>query len=465
MTRASRSSPRVGAGVILGVAWIGAFSSACTPGETIETSPATAALTIPAGASDSVGIQIVLPESSLHSVTLPTDVDVVSEASDLGDGLSVSAAPSAVSLTERGGAQSATLTVSVELGTPPGTHLAIVRPGAGDLDSGTGIRISVSVPDDPPVVTIDSPVDGGNVGGASVAITGTIADPNDNVTLWQILLDDTVVASGSQGDPVSVNVDASGFADQSEHAVEITAEDEVGNFDSETAAFTYHQNAPTVKIDSPADGDFACGAFDVTGTLTDPDENLAGWTLSLDDVQVDLETFEDSVTSPVAVESRFDTLASGTSDGSHVFLLEATDDTGLTGSASAAVTVANTPATTITKPASGTLYVNDESVASPGGTTTVIGPITAKAEIASREVGDDGTCRTVDPSGVCFRLNGGACAAASTVTLEEGSGGVTASHTYSSSELQESGNTVTVTVTDNAGNTDSATSAPFDRSP
>ncbi len=462
---ASPSTFARGTGVILGVLAGGGLLFACTSGETLEVSPNTAALSIPAGSSDTVGIQVLLPNSSLHSVTLPINVHVAGDASDLGSGIGVSSVPETISLAERGSAQDATLTISVARGTVPGAHLAVVRPSASKLDSGQGIRISVSVPDDPPVVTIDSPQDGAEVGGATVAITGIIDDPNDNVALWQILLDDGVVASGSQGDPVSVNADAAGFADQSEHKVEITAEDEGGNTDSKTATFTYHQNAPTAAIDSPKNGDFVCETFDVTGSIADPDGNVTVWTLSLDGTEFDSETLAGPGASPVAVSSKFDTVASGTGDGSHVILLEGVDDTGLTGSASVSVALVNTPPVTITKPASGTLYVNDSAIASPGGTTTVVGSITATADVAGRMIGDDGTCRTVDASGLCFRLNDGACADSSSVTLTPGTGKITAQHTYSSSELQGSDNVVTVDVVDNGGNGGSATSAPFNRSP
>ncbi len=206
----------------------------------------------------------------------------------------------------------------------------------------------------PPEIAITSPADGSSfpMGASTVTLSATTTDPEDEAVSvsWDSDLDGPL----GSGTFVQRNDLSAGT-----HVITATATDPVGNSVSNSVTITLTDEAPTVSIVAPADGDsfFASQQIGLLGTSFDLNE--LG---SLPDAQVGW--YLDDAAFPFAA-GHAATLAGGVlSLGAHTFTFTGSD--GAT-SASDSVTIrieadpADLPPTvTIFAPLNGTLFIADE---------------------------------------------------------------------------------------------------------
>ena len=301
-----------------------AFS--CSPDETLQIFPEEGSITVPQGVTQTVALDFELPtKRNLQSVTLPADVEVVGNESDIPSGLSVSSDPATVTIGSRGTSVPATLTVEVAADTALGNYFVAVRPSstAKHLDTGSGLRLTVIVVQgEAPLVTIASPQAGGFVSGDTLAIAADVSDGQNDFDSWEIRLDGNSVKTGTASDAVSADADISGFEDGSAHTVEVTARDTTGHTGTASAPFTIDRGAPQVAITAPEEGAVITGGGTqpITGTASDPEDHFDHFELKLDDQLLT------SGTTPGDVSFDLDT--STVSNGEHTISLGAIDRAG-----------------------------------------------------------------------------------------------------------------------------------------
>lgn len=244
--------------------------------------------------SDTVSFTID-PASALAIVT-PSDGSSVSTTDPVISGT----APVGTEVTlviDAGTADETTVTVTADAngdwsytatGLAEGDHTVDASAGS-ESDSAT-----FTVDTTPPALTLDTPEDGSAVNTTTPTISGT-GEPGTTVTLTL-----------PDGSSVTVDVDENGDwsytleteLTEGSYMVSVVATDDAGNTTEEEASFDVDLTAPTVTIDSPADGDTVEGTVTVSGTAepgatievfidgvlvgtTTADEN-GDWSLDLD---------------------------------------------------------------------------------------------------------------------------------------------------------------------------------------
>ena len=236
--------------------------------------------------------------------------------------------------------------------------------------TGTGERVAESYDGDPlgapllhveflppPVVTIDSPVDGATFApGASIDFAGSVVDEDRNLAAGLVWTSDVdgVIGSGASftTDTLSAGV----------HVITAEVTDSGGAAGSATVTITINVNqVPVVTIDGPVDGASFTEADSVSfaGTATDAEDGVltAGlvWTSDVDGVIGSGASFTTS------------TLSAGV----HVITAEVTDSGGAAGSATVTITinVNQVPVVTIDGPVDGASFTEADSVSFAGTAT------------------------------------------------------------------------------------------------
>ena len=318
MNRFRSSRPRRAVAIAVGLL---ALASACGSDETLRLSPQDATLDVAQGGSATLSLSMQLPKRrNVSSASLPAGVEVVGADSDIPSGIHVSASPATVTIPDRDVSVSSTITVDVDADTPVGTYQATIRPrsSAKHLVSDAlslGIRV---VQGEAPVVHIDSP-QSAFVGGNTLTISATVTDAQNDFKSWEIFLDDDSLKTGGSGDAVTTDKDITSFADGTAHTVRVDALDDAGHTGSASATFVIDRGAPQVTITQPENGAVIAGGgpLDITGTVSDPEDNFDHWELKLDDGLLT----ESTTPGDVAFELDTSTL----SGGQHTISLGAVD--------------------------------------------------------------------------------------------------------------------------------------------
>lgn len=253
---------------------------------------------------------------------------------------------------------------------------------------------------------------GGDQVSGTVNLTASATDTNDVTYTFEI--DGTSVGSNKMGD---VSWNTTNFSDGTV-TLEVIAEDDAGNSTSTSINLTVDNGDPTASITDPNDGETASGDVAVNATSSDATTSVTSFTLSIDGTQV-------TSTSGSDINYTWDSDNGSWSDGPHTLTVEATDELGNTASESISVTLDNTAPTA--------------SFSSPGSGDIVGGTIDVTADAS-----DGG-------SGL------------STLTLEDNNGQIgsvsSAPNTFSwdTTRVDDGSRTLTLTATDNEGNTTTET--------
>jgi len=168
-----------------------------------------------------------------------------------------------------------------------GQHTVYARSSDGADESISEARnVIVDNPNHPPVVTIDSPLEGAGVSG-TVLVTGTATDPDagDSVASVQVSIDggDWAAASGTAS--WSLGWDTLAVED-GPHTIRARCSDgeENSTVASRTVTVQNHgPNAPpTCAITSPSDGETVSGQVLLQGTAADADNGVAAVFVRID---------------------------------------------------------------------------------------------------------------------------------------------------------------------------------------
>jgi hypothetical protein len=257
-----------------------------------------------------------------------------------------------------------------------------------------------------PTVSITAPSAGAFVPTRTVTVSGVISDANPG----------TATLSVNGGAPSALTISGATFAGVGEfneggNTFSVTVMDKAGNTRTVTSSVTVDTVPPTVSLTAPTEGAALTGVVTVTAQAVDVGTGLTGVTLL-----VDGQVRATDATAPYTFG--LDTLT--VPAGSHTLAAQATDRAGNTAQASRAVTVQPQLRLQITSPTN--------------GSTILYSPSLVQGTIA----------RNYGPSEIGITVNG---YVAETQAGKFAVDGVA---------LVEGANTVTVTATDGAGVTGSA---------
>jgi PKD repeat protein len=239
-----------------------------------------------------------------------------------------------------------------------GEHvITLTAVDSGGLQDATSISVTVAAvgANLPPVVTIAEPLDGSSViAGASTVLRGTATDPEDGAITTGLVWSDT--ASGVLG---TGNGTLNASFPQGPHTLTLTATDSNGLSGSATVTVSSNtpgNDPPVVTLVAPLTGATvdAGASLDLRASATDTEDGVLGgaslvWTSSLDGAL--------GTGSPRA--------AALSALGRHTLTVVATDSGGASDSASVDVFVRapnQAPTATITQPASGSRYTAGTTV-------------------------------------------------------------------------------------------------------
>ena len=226
---------------------------------------------------------------------------------------------------------------SILSGLEPGTHTIVVTAtdSIGQTSTTTETFVIDAPTDDPPTITIDSPVDGSTVTESDVTISGTAGDDNTLVTV-EVSLDGSVITSTGLE---TWSADVTGLADDT-YTISATATDDAGQTTTVTSEFTVStptDDPPTITIDSPVDG----------STVTESDVTISG-TAGDDNTLVTVEvSLDGSVITSTGLET-WSADVTGLADDTYTISATATDDAGQTTTVTSEFTVSITSPITIT---------------------------------------------------------------------------------------------------------------------
>ena len=285
-----------------------------------------------------------------------------------------------------------------------------------DTDGAEGmatVSLTIEVANQAPAVTVTSPADGDTfTAGDDITMQGTATDPEDGDLTGDALVWTSSLA-GTLGTGASVTKTN---LVEGEHVITLTATDAVGakGAVSITITVTAPEGYPTVTITSPETGTTITAGVAVTfvGSATDPEDG---------DLTGDALVWSSSVDGPLG--TGLSVTKNGLTVGPHVVTLTATDAAGLSVSTSITFTINQSPTANITSPTNGATFTFGDAIAFAGTATD----------------DEDGT------------LTGNSLAWSSSADDELGSG-----TSLSKSDLSAGQHTITLTVTDAAGATGSA---------
>lgn len=218
-----------------------------------------------------------------------------------------------------------------------GAHTFSVR--AEDYVGNTATAsVSFSIDTLPPTVDITSPAEGAVISSSDVTVEYDISGTGSAVDSVEISLD------GGAWEAAGMNSELLQSLDEGDHAVSVRATDEAGHQATDSVSFTVDLGAPVVTITSPADGAlFNTDAVTVTWTVSDAEATV--------EVSLDGGAWE-------AASGGSETF-SGLDDGSHTVDVRATDEGGNEGGDSVTFAVDTTPpSVTITAPAEGAIIAS-----------------------------------------------------------------------------------------------------------
>ena len=212
-----------------------------------------------------------------------------------------------------------------------GQHTIQVRAQDGAGNSTTSALVTVTVDNSAPTMSIDSPGPGATLSGF-VAILSTTNDDGP-IAGVQYFLDGAPLGAEVALAPFSLSWDTEQASD-GPHTLTAVVRDVAGNTGSASAVdVTVDNGRPTVAITSPADQATVSGAVIAAATAADSTG------------VVDVKFFIDGVLrltdDAPPYEFPWDTVTGA--DGAHTVTAEATDATGINGSAQITVTVDNNP--------------------------------------------------------------------------------------------------------------------------
>ena len=226
--------------------------------------------------------------------------------------------------------------------------------------------------DNPPAVSIISPVNGDTISG-SVSVTATVTDDNGISKVCFYI--DNLIKSTDTAFPYAYNLDTTGYTN-GVHTIKAITTDTIGqtaiteisvNVDNTPPV----DNPPTINIVTPNNNSEISGIVAIEGTATD-DNGVASVAFYVDDILKNID-----ITSPYAYT--LDT--TGYSDGSHTIKVVATDTASQTVNAQVSITINNAPSADTIAPSS----INNLSVVDKTPTTITV---------SWTSVGDDGTTGT-----------------------------------------------------------------------
>jgi hypothetical protein len=222
-----------------------------------------------------------------------------------------------------------------------------------------------------PIAAIISPGDGSIYTlGDSITFTGTGTDYDGSIILYEW-------SSGTDGILSSESSFDTSDLSAGTHIITFTVTDDDGVADSAQATVKVN-SPPTALIVLPVDGSVHSQSdtisFEATGTDTDGTVVAYSWTSDADGVLSSTNSFS----------------ATGLSIGTHILTLTVTDDDGATASAQATMRINSPPTATITSPASGTIYSQEDTTTFEGTATDTDGTITSYAWVSDL----DGTLST-----------------------------------------------------------------------
>jgi RHS repeat-associated protein len=267
-----------------------------------------------------------------------------------------------------------------------GVHQIYLRSytDGGGMDDTPPFTVTVSAPNTTPTATLASPSNGATFtlspgqSTMSVGVSGSGFDPDGNLSLVAVLVDDVTAQQNYIGSGTSASVSTSVTVGAGTHTVQVSATDTQYATGFVTATFTVFpapNSAPTASISAPANGAViamplgaSSMALRVAGSGADIDGNLSGLQLRLDG----------GVVANVGGGALDTNVTIGA--GAHTLQLIATDGAGATGSASVSFTINATPntapAAVISAPANGSAVT-----LAPGITTTSVRVIAAGSDV------------------------------------------------------------------------------------
>lgn len=165
-----------------------------------------------------------------------------------------------------------------------GTHTITLTATDSQGSSGSG-SIAVTINNNPPAVTINSPPDNSIYEeGTTISFTGTASDPEDG-----FISDVSLSWFSSLDGPLGTGTSISSTLTKGTHIVSLTATDSEGDTGSATLTIFVGNNPPTVSIDSPLSGtNYDTGEFiTFQGTSADAEDGILSgaslrWSSSLD---------------------------------------------------------------------------------------------------------------------------------------------------------------------------------------
>jgi cyclophilin family peptidyl-prolyl cis-trans isomerase len=285
------------------------------------------------------------------------------------------------------------LTLSYASGQTGSATLTLTATDTDGASVQTQFTVTVGQDTAPPTVTINSPASGQTVS-SNPTITGTVTD-NFAVATLNVSVDGGAISPVTFDGTGHFTFTPSVATDGSEeglHHVTFTAQDPTGNNAlPNTFSFTLDTIAPTIAINSPADGQTFAADPTITGTVTDAD-GVQALQASVDGGAAQAVTFDSS--------GNFSFNAATGTNGQHTVTFTSQDLAGNQATtATLTYTVAQTAAVTITSPGDGQSFTADPTIGGTVDPGVLPGTLTASV--------DSGAAQTVifDPVSHVFSFS------------------------------------------------------------
>jgi hypothetical protein len=355
----------------------GAFSSRLPAG----TNVITASVTDAGGATRMAAVTVTVTDTPpAVSISSPTgadsfrtsdDVRLAASASDVEDG---DLSASVVWSSSLDGILGVGRTLTKKLSMGSHTVTASVRDAAGMTRTAT---VTVVVADTPPSVGIQSPADGAVfTAGAPISFRGTANDFDEGDLSGSIVWASNAVGRIGTGDAFTTTLSAG------THVITASVTDANGSTTASTVAISVGSAAPTISLQSPADGASYRTIDDVPLLASASDAQDGNLTSSI----VWTSSRDGSI-------GRGGTVSRKLSKGTHVITAAVTDSEGITSSATVTVQIRNTPpVVAIASPSNGTSVLTKDDVSFQGSASDFDdGPLTSSIVWTSNRDGRVGT--------------------------------------------------------------------------